>query len=380
MFKLVFRSLGLLALAVGFLVVMEKFGLLRIADILDAFHKRPSILMLLAVVQVLAAFAMMYRYNILLKVLGIDAPLRQVGSATFVSTAVGQWVPGSMAVVEVLRVGLMFGGQAAAASRGKSPAKEQGAEQPSEDEALGINLPGLKPRLAIASFADRLIGFLGILLIGFVFSCFLFAQSDALKRPEEAFSGPGILWLSSGLGALSLILLPSLVRLRFFKQLSYRMRVQGPRSLTRVGRFWNQSLQHIETLRHNVDAGCRHPRQLVLPLFLSMLSLLLTSFSLYLSALALDEKIDFFQIVCAYPLISLASLLPLGFAGIGGYQLIMASIFGLFSVSPAVVASAGVLQSTVVLVANTVIGLLYARVCSQQLRAIIKAPGVKGSL
>jgi len=68
----------------------------------------------------------------------------------------------------------------------------------------------------------------------------------------------------------------------------------------------------------------------------------------------------------------LAGLLPLGFAGIGGYQLVMASIFGIFSVSPAVVASAGVLQSALSLLVNSLLGLLFARVCSGQIRAILK--------
>lgn len=362
--KIAFRTLLLLALCVGFLYLMQRFGLLRVADILAAFEKRPSTLLLLAAVQALTAFLMMIRYGALLHVLGIKAPLKQISSATFVSTAVGQWAPGSLAVVEVLRVGLMFGSH---------------SNNPSTLASTGADV-GIKARLAIASFADRLIGFLGILITGFVFSVYIFIISPSPQSVREFFSGSGLLLFSSGLGVLALSALPFAARLKVVRQAHLKLKVGGTIGGTIGGRTWNSALRHIETLRHNVDAGTRHPLRLVRPLLLSMASLLLTSCSLYLSALAIGQSLNFLQIVCAYPLISLSAILPLGFAGIGGYQIIMASIFGLFSVSPAIVASSGVLQSAVVLVVNTIIGLFYARVSSQQIRAIFKQRAASGSI
>lgn len=362
--RIFFKSIILLAICAGFLFFMQKLGLLRIADILTAFERRPLILILLIFVQFLASFLMMIRYGTLLSVLGIKASWKQISSATFVSAAIGQWVPGSLAVVEILRVGLMVGSQSDHSHGG-----------PQQADSVGV-----KSRLAIASFADRLIGFLGILLVGFVFSFYLVLQPGQSDKAHGLRSGVGFLFLSSGLGTFALLALPFLVRLKFLKSFGRRLKVQGISTERLFFRIWNIILRHLEVLRHNIDAGSRHPGRLLRPLLLSMTSLLLTSLSLYLSAFAIGDSLDFLQIVCAYPLISLSALLPLGFAGIGGYQLIMASIFSLFSVSPAIVASAGVLQSAVVLVVNTFIGLLYARVCSQQIRAILKRPEVAESL
>ncbi len=364
MIKAIIKSLVLFALCAGFLFLMQKLELLRVSDILSAFNKRPSILVFLALVQVFAVFVMMIRYALLLKVLGIKAPLKQVSSATFVSTAVGQWAPGSLAVVEVLRVGLMIGSQSTQSDSSKSAS-----------ETVGI-----KARLAIASFADRLIGFLGILFVGFVFSLVLFVKTAQSGPSAVGLNGVGFLLLSSGLGTCALISMPFLVRSKLLRRLEHRLRIHGPRSQSFLARSWNTFLRHFETFRHNIDAGSRHPLRLVGPLLLSMLSLLLSSLSLYLAAQAIGESLDFFQIVSAFPLIALSGLLPLGFAGIGGYQLIMATIFGLFAVSPSVVASSGVLQSAVALVVNTVIGLLFARVCSQQIKSILNRTPVPQSL
>lgn len=352
--KILLRALLLFLLCLGFLFFMHRFGFLRSDDIVNAFESRPLTLLMIAGVQLLTAFFMMIRYSALLRVLGIAAPLRQVSSATFVSTAVGQWAPGSLAVVEVLRVGLMLGSQSAA---------------PKENGDSG-RMAGIKARLAIASFADRLIGFLGILVLGFIFSLYLYFQTDSPAVQSEYLNGPGLLLLSSGLGSFLLLTTPLLVRLSPLRNLERRWKAHGAAAQSLSGRWRNMFLRHFETLRHDVDAASRHPRRLLVPLLISMSSLLLTSFSLYLSALAIGESLSFLQIVCAYPLISLSALLPLGFAGIGGYQLIMASIFSIFAVSPALVASAGVLQSAVLLLVNTAVGLFYAHISSGQIKTI----------
>ncbi|MFZ9520412.1 MAG: lysylphosphatidylglycerol synthase domain-containing protein [Silvanigrellaceae bacterium] len=365
MIKNVLKSSALLALGGGFLFLMQKLNFLRLADIASAFHERPGVILGLACVQAIAAFVMMIRYGTLLGVLGLAAPFKQVSSATFVSTAVGQWAPGSLAVVELLRVGLMIGSQPENIATDKVQQQHQ----------------GIKARIAIASFVDRLIGFLGILVLGFICSVYLVFGSSLPSDLSGFLTGPGLLLLSSGMGMCALVSLPLLVRLKWVRHLGAmgvrKHAMGGSRSVVGI---LATLLRHFETVRHNIEVGSRKPRRLLAPVCLSMLSLLLTSFSLYLAANALGESLDFIQIVCAYPLISLSAILPLGFAGIGGYQLIMASIFGLFAVSPAVVASSGVLQSAVVLVVNTLMGLLYARVCSGQIKAIFRQPASGQSL
>jgi uncharacterized protein (TIRG00374 family) len=364
MLKVLIRLLLLLSLCFGFLYLMHRLELLRIADILSAFNKRPELLLMLVAVQMLSAFVMLIRYASLLRILGISVSFKQVSSATFVSTAVGQWAPGSLAVVEVLRLGLMIGSHSAMLPR----AAKNGENA------------GMRARLTIASFADRLIGFLGILLAGFLGSFYVYSRTPSTGGFFGLFSGVGLLLMTSGVGTFSIISMPFLVRSRFAKHFSKKMRVHGEAAHRLHGRIWNAGLRHFETFRHNMDAGSRHPLRLLGPLSLSVVSLLLGCLTLFLSARALGESLDYLQIVAAFPLMAVTALLPLGFAGIGGYQLIMASIFSLFSVSPAVVASSGVLQSAVLLVVNTVIGLFFAKVCSGQIRAIFNRRSVAESI
>lgn len=337
MTKSIFKTLFFVSLAFLFLFLMHRFGLLRWDDISQAFARHPKTIVGVCVLQLLTAVVMMLRYWKLLRLFGISADLKRSSTATFISTALGQWFPGSMAVVEMLRVGLMFG-----------------VDSQKSQQTAGM-ASGIKARLAIVSIVDRLVGFLGILSMGLVASgvlqLFFYRDSSVLLLFGFAF-----------FGVAGLVALPVVARLRwtraFFKaRLSSGTGHQSPRATSRTQTL----LRHLESLRHDVEAGTRHPARLVGPVLLSMVSLLLTSAALFLSARALGERLDFFQIVCVFPVVSLASVLPLGFAGIGGYQLVMASLFGLFAVSPAVVASAGLLQSALLLLVNSLLGLVFLR-------------------
>ncbi|NBO37218.1 UPF0104 family protein [bacterium] len=354
MLKTLSRSLILFALAAGFLLLMQHFGLLRWASIVSAFREQPMLISQLVCIQVVGACVLVFRYWMILSVFGIRSSFRQITSATFVSSAVGQWAPGSLAIVELLRVGLMLGSHTS-----------NSTSQTSGQEA------GLKARLALVSLVDRMVGFFGILLMGFMFSGYLFLRmtmSESTVVDSAARQGVLMLWIGAGVGCVGLLSLPFLARLRSLRRLSQSLTGNAsrrPKSVQLIAR-------NIEAIRHNIEAGTRHPIRLFVPVALSMGSMLLACATLSMSARILASSLDFFQVVCVFPLNALAGLLPLGFAGIGGYQLVMASIFGIFSVSPAVVASAGVLQSALSLLVNSLLGLLFARVCSGQIRAILK--------
>lgn len=352
MIKSVLRSLGLMVLAFGFLLLMQKFGFLRLSDIAKAFSAHPKTIVGICALQIAASVVMMLRYWRLLNLFGIDTHLKQASSATFVSAALGQWFPGSLAVVEVLRVSLMFGGE-------------------SNSRPLGRKADvGLKSRLAIVSLVDRLVGFLGILIMGCVFSGYLLVKMSLGEG--DSLGGVIFLFVLAAFGVLALVGLPFIVRLKLIRHLKDR-RV----ALNEEGEgFWRKTLAkvygHLEAIRHDIEAGTRHPIRLVGPVLMSMVSLLLTSTTLFMSARALAVSLDLFQIICVFPIISVAALLPLGFAGIGGYQLVMASVFSIFAVSPSVVASAGVLQSALQLLANTFLGLLFFKICFTQIRSVFR--------
>lgn len=349
MIKPIVKTLLFVALAFLFLFLMHRFGFLRWGDISQAFALHPKTILGVCIVQLLTAVVMMVRYWKLLRLFGIQADLRRSSTATFVSTALGQWFPGSMAVVEMMRVGLMVG-----------------VGSKSEVVSTGM-ASGIKARLAIVSIVDRLVGFFGILFMGLVASgaTLLFVLKD---------TGVLFLFLFALAGVSALSALPFIVRLRWL-QLFLKKKISGRTSEVQSKEMripWSKVAKHLESLRHDIEAGTRHPARLVGPVFLSMLSLLLTSASLFMSARALSERLEFFQIVCVFPIVSLASVLPLGFAGIGGYQLVMASLFGVFAVSPSVVASAGLLQSALLLLVNSLLGLVFLQSCSRQVKAALQ--------
>lgn len=351
MIKSVLRSLGLMVLAFCFLLLMQKFGFLRFSDIATAFAAHPKTIIGICALQIATATVMMLRYWRLLNLFGIETHLKQASSATFVSTALGQWFPGSLAVVEVLRVSLMFGSESNSRPLG------------------GKSDLGMKSRLAIVSLVDRLVGFLGILVMGFVFSGYLLTK---MSSGGESLSGVVFLFVLAALGVLALVSLPLVVRFKAIRRLAQRWAALPGANQSFPSKYMYKIFRHLESIRHDIEAGTRHPARLLGPVLMSMVSLLLTSTTLFMSARALSVSLDFFQIVCVFPIISVAALLPLGFAGIGGYQLVMASVFSIFAVSPSVVASAGVVQSALQLLANTLLGLLFFKVCSSQIRSVFR--------
>jgi uncharacterized membrane protein YbhN (UPF0104 family) len=359
--KTIIKTIVLLCVASLFLYFMDRAGLLQWSAIKSAFHQHPYKILTVALLQFLTALVMMIRYGRLLHLFGIDSPWRRIAAATFVSQALGQWFPGSLAVIEVLRVGLMRGT----------------AQSQDKDVLSSGRISGLKARLAIVSLVDRLVGFLGILLAGFLSCGFVFFRLQ--NHSDSTFSGVVVLSLTSGLGVLALTTLPFAVRfpplVRALKPLT-KDALAGPSA--DLG-FVRRVLMHAAAVRHDIEAGTRHPLRLLIPIFLSVVSMLFTSASLYFSAASMSVQLDLFQIICVFPLVALASLLPLGFAGMGGYQLVLASVFGLFAVSPALVASAGVLQSAVLLVVNTLLGLLFARESLSRFRTLPGQAPASGS-
>lgn len=353
MTKAALRSVLLAALGFGFLYLMHRFGLLQWDEIARAFSTHPKTIIGICVVHFLSAVVLMIRYWRLLTVFGIKTQLRQASAATFVSTALGQWFPGSMAVVEIIRVSLMFGSE-------KAQTKNEGPRQFE-----------IRSRLAIVSLVDRLVGFTGILLMGTLFSGFALIQMDGTSH--TGYLGVLGLLLMSGGGVIALVSLPLFVRLKIVRGLINRLEKRKWREERAFSRKLSGLCRQLEVVRHDIEAGTRHLPRLIWPVASSMLSLLLASAALYLSARALSVRLDFYQIVCVFPVIAVSSLLPLGFAGIGGYQLVLASVFSLFSVPAAAVASAGILQSALSLLVSTVLGLLFWKVSSTQINAIFQS-------
>jgi hypothetical protein len=144
-FRNVARLVGLLGLTAAFLWFMAHYELIEFEHLANAFRSGLMWILGSLVVQVALSYLMMYRYSYVLKYVDISVPMHQVRSAAFVSNGIGQWAPGSIAVIEMIRVALLLG------------------HEKSENEEAR---KGVKVRVALASLVDRLVGFFVILTFG----------------------------------------------------------------------------------------------------------------------------------------------------------------------------------------------------------------------
>jgi len=350
MLKMFARTAVLAVLGMSILLLMSHYGLLDFASVARALKHGRMWVVLILLSQVLLGYLLMFRYRMLVKALGLDVSFDALSSATFVSNAVGQWAPGALAVTEVLRMSLMLG----------------------VEKAQGRALSQNASRLAVASLYDRCIGFFTMLSVGGVST--LVVLTGALRGghidadlSDARFVGLLSLVLFSFLGASFLLILPYAARWKTTHVVFERVLVRA-RAESAVGRI----LGRVQSLVRVLGEGAGRYSAFVAPLMLSMACMTLSCAGLLFASYAIGESITFWAILATFSITAIATLFPLGFGGLGGYQLVAVAVFGLFSVRPAVVSSASVLQCALLLIVNTLLGALYAHHSSAQIAIILK--------
>lgn len=359
--KLFVRAATLLLFSCGVIYAMQQKGLFDLSYLHQALLTGKSWLFLCLFVQLVLPFALVLRYFYLIRLFGVRSDLSHVSAATVVGTAVGQWAPGSLAVMEVLRVGLMVGAD----------------KHRSLTEVDHSHIKGLKSRLAAASLFDRLIGFFVILLMGAVVSFGLILSERTAHLPPAKLR---LLWLLASLslaGALSIALLPLVSRIRLVSRLLVscyllcRRRASESAGLrVRIFNTAARIFKQLRTLQLTVVAGSSRARNFVIPSFISVLSSLLSCLALYYASIAVGRGIDFYAILAVFPVMAVSMILPIGFGGVGGQQLVAVGLFDIFALNAASVSAASLLQNVVYFVANTLLGLFFAHLSARQLRAI----------
>jgi uncharacterized membrane protein YbhN (UPF0104 family) len=336
--------LRLVAMAVfgcGSLWIMKKLGLLDLRPILEAFRREWLWigLVILSLLGLLIFSAI--RFFLLVRVFEVAAPFRNVLAANLVGQAVGQWLPGSMAVTEVLRFGVMAGLVS------------------ETDPNPGRSGLGPKARLGLAIFIDRLLG------IGAMFAVGGLAGFSLLLRQG---GGGGSFTVIFILSSISMILGVFAMATPFRSNRLWRRlatRAAGKKSDQTKGetdpapglrglfrRTARKGLHLFEALEETRLRGYRAAA----PLFLSLSASLLNAFTLYFASLAAGRPLPFTVILAAIPLTVAAVFLPAGIAGFGGPQLLAAGVFSLFGADPKTVVAACLLQNTIVLTVQTLGG------------------------
>ena len=140
--------------------------------------------------------------------------------------------------------------------------------------------------------------------------------------------------------------------------------------------FWRiceKISRQLHATQTAIAEGSRHLHAFLTPVLFSTVSLVTSSLSLYFASHATGETIGVFATLAAFPVIAISQLLPIGFGGMGGYQLVAVAVFGVFGMNAASVSSASLLQNGLFLMQNTLLGLLFAHLSASQIRAILQA-------
>ena len=347
--KAILRVVVLAAVSAAILALLKLLGILNLRLFGEAFARGNGAIWLVAAALLAMTAVALVRYGLILRLVSFQARAPQVVAAGLISQAVGQWAPGSMAVTELIRFGLMAG-------------LNDGAEG--------------KGRLALSILIDRLLGLGTMFLVGGLAAFYLHFRGGILvKYPALVFS-LAVLSVILGLG---LILAPLLTITSPWRKLALFLAVKAARRPpvvtnpaqlnTRSVRIWGGLSNAVELL----NGAAARPRRLLIPIALSLVIPFLNGATLFYAAQATGYPLPLSAILVAVPFTILAVLLPLGLAGYGGPQLVAAGVFGLFNVSPEAVVAACLVQNTVVLAVTTVLGAMSAGFALDRLRAVLAA-------
>jgi uncharacterized protein (TIRG00374 family) len=338
--------------------------IINFSSLRQSFYENKKIIVFIAIIQILNILFLTLRYFSLLKIFQIHAAFKNVLASNYVSLAIGQWFPGALAVIEVLRIALMLGSHNKTANINESNKVIDGIEQAVTDLSL-------KSKLAAVSLMDRLIGFIVMLFIGCITILFIYFKS--------VYQNPGnlnnlLLFLLFNFSVFILMLvLPFFARSKFFRKIITRIETLFIVTFRKgvLNKFFRKFFNELNSLFDVLTLGIKKVTLFWIPLILSFVSFMLMGLGLYLSGVAISASIPFSAILSVISILSLASLLPIGLGGMGGMQIVAILVFSIFNVSPQHASSAQLLQTAISLIAITFTGLLFAKFSSAQIYKVL---------
>lgn len=362
-----FKSIIIFMIAISIIYFLFSRNILDIKSLTTAIHHHKKIIFSIAILQIVNCFLMSLRYFKLLKIFEIPVGLLNTVSASFVGNAVGQWMPGALAFIEIIRIGLLFG-STQEQKKIQSDTQSQITSVYSEQHHTPV---GLRSRLIIVSLFDRLIGFFAMLMAAFAVTGFIFIKYMIEEKNSFSHAYPLFFFF-----ILSTILLFVLILLPFASKSSLLRRLlnqieQGILFVFRNGKInigIKKLFHELFALLNAVSTGCQKIRFFIIPIIYSGLCVLTLSLSIYLSALALDQHIPFSAILATTAIINLTGLLPISFGGLGGIQLVAIATLSIFGVSTQTAASAQFLQNSINLISISFMSLIFIKSSLMQIK------------
>jgi hypothetical protein len=336
--------LGMLAISAACFGAMRALGLLRWQDAAQAFRERSAWVLGGAAAQLVVAALGIVRCGLLLALFGVTAPWRRVAGATLLSQGIGQFLPGSMAATELIRVGLLLG----AGRRGVTSLD-----------------PDLSARLVLASVLDRILGLGAMMVFGGITGAALMVAAP-----------PRAVVVAIAYAAVSLLLGTFMLTLPVLGTLwpgAVGGPVWGGGGVTPLARV----LARLHGLRrvwvaHSTQVA-RAPGKLVLAALLGAISLPVSCLTVWLPAASGPMPLPFWPLAAVVPLLSLATVLPMGLAGFGSQQAFAALALAAFGVDSKAVVTASLIQNVVVLLVGSALAGVAALLFARDLRGLRQA-------
>lgn len=341
-------------LSVGFLWLLKLAGVLNIRLFLAAFKNKNAGVLMTALTLALLPVLGAVRSYILLKKISVVTKFSYVFNAGFISQAMGQWMPGSMMVIEVIRFGLVSG---------------MSRHRPNTDGMSDRN--DLSARVGIAFLLDRVLGLGGMFVTGALCAVLLYAKSDPLIKHSSPLIA--MTAISFCAGAL-LLLAPFWARSRLLRKSLTGMSTDSILRY-RAGRLRSPFARALRTFRVGMNAVGESAitwRDLRIPILISFILAVLNPLTLYSAAWATGRPLPLPAIITAIPFTLLAILLPLGIAGFGGQQAMAVGAFSVFNLNPETVVAASLVQNVLALIVYTICGGIAAGIVSKKLTEIFK--------
>jgi hypothetical protein len=311
------------------LFALHSAGGFELGELKRSIVRGWPLLLASAACQGTVSFVALARYRVLLHHLGVRLPLRRLIGPALVSQAIGTWLPASMAVTEALRLGLMLG-----------VTRDSGAPDATAERA----------RIAVASVVDRTVGLAAMFIVGGILGLKLVLSGDPVVRSQVMTVVLSLFSLASG---AALLLLPALARGGWLKVLIGGLARIGP---PRMRSLFERAERASGALAGGFAELRASPAWFLGPGLLSALVLLISGLGMYLPGQLTSAPPAYLAIVVGVPLLSLAQLLPLGFAGLGSQQVLTVGTLSIFALDASSVATASLLQNGVGLITTTLLG------------------------
>jgi uncharacterized membrane protein YbhN (UPF0104 family) len=316
-FRAARRSIVSLTVAAVLLWVLARQRLIDADALVNAVAQAPGTLLFLAILLFAPLVTGAVRYQAVLRAMARQVPLSPILAANVISIAVAIWLPASAGVMEMMRFGLVV-----RATRGGAAVS--------------------KTDLAVAGLVDRLLGLATVALVGLLGGLYLLATAGA-----GLGNGP---WIVVGLT----LLLTAGCALPFVAERVPRLE----RAVSRPGAAaLVDMLARLEAALRQVDVrSSAFGVAFAASVAISATSIL----AMHLAMRLVAPSTPLLAIAVAFPLLTVASVLPANIAGFGGNQVAAAVVFGALALDAKAAVLASLLVSMVTLVTTTVAGAFWA--------------------